>query len=477
MKKNHIIFPGCWPAAIFAALLVFPLFAGMTGAAPVQPTTSERRAGRRTPIVRAVELATPAVVNISAFKIRKRPNPFSQFNRDPAEKFYRDFFRGRRAGRRSRSLGTGVIIRSDGYILTNEHVISRATKIFVHLANKRTYPARLVGADPGNDLAVLKIDSKEPLPFRPMGQSDDLMIGETVIAIGNPFGLGHTVTTGVVSALGRAISLKGSRGRRRPADFIQTDASINPGNSGGPLLNIYGDLIGINTAIFGKAQGIGFAIPINRAHRIVDDLILFGKVRKGWVGLVLQNLTPRLATHLRFSRRRGVVAAKVLPMSPALRAKMKRGDILLSFGGKDIRSRQEYLSELSGYTVGSEVKIKFWRNGQIFSRQLVLTEVPETLANEISRDWLGVRVGAIDSESLRHFRLSTTKGVVVTIVFEGSAAEAIGIRAGDVIRRINGRRTDDLSTFRQAIVRAREFPRVQLLVQRKKEGYNVTLKP
>ncbi|MDA0999305.1 MAG: trypsin-like peptidase domain-containing protein [bacterium] len=477
MKKVYIMLSGRWSPILFFTLLLLPLSIGAALAAPSQMTQQRGREGRRTPIVHAVELAAPAVVNISAFQIRKRPNPFSQFNLDPAEEFFKEFFGGQNQRRRTSSLGTGVIIRSDGYILTNEHVISRATRILVHLANKRTYPARLVGADPGNDLAILKIDSKEPLPHLPMGRSDDLMIGETVIAIGNPFGLGHTVTTGVVSALGRTIGLGGPRRKRHPGDFIQTDASINPGNSGGPLLNIYGELIGINTAIFGKAQGIGFSIPINRAHRIVNDLILFGKVRRGWVGLVLQNLTSRLATHLNYPQHQGVVAAKILPMSPALQAGMKRGDILLSFGNKEIHSRQEYLNELSGYTVGSEVAIKFWRSGQILSRQIVLTEVPETLANEISRDWLGVRVGPIDGESLRNFRLSTTKGVVVTIVFEGSPAENIGIRPGDVIRKINGLETDDLGTFRQAIVRAREFPQVQLLVQRNREGYNVTLAP
>ncbi|MEE9275532.1 MAG: trypsin-like peptidase domain-containing protein, partial [bacterium] len=290
-------------ARIYLACLLAPLLAALLvqlPAAPAQGAAAPRLRPlkeRRNPVVLAVESAAPAVVNISTSQVRRGTNPFSQQRNPLAEEFFRNFFGPPLKKPPGRSLGSGVIIRADGYILTNDHVVSGASEIRVHLAGNKIYPARIIGSDPTNDLAVIKIDADEALPHLPMGRSEDLMIGETVIAIGNPFGLQHTVTTGVVSALGRSLG-KREKGHRNPADFIQTDASINPGNSGGPLLNIYGELIGVNTAIFSKAQGIGFAIPINRARRIVGDLIHFGKVRKVWVGLVLQDLTPRLASRI-----------------------------------------------------------------------------------------------------------------------------------------------------------------------------------
>ncbi len=435
------------------------------------------REGRRSPIVRAVERAAPAVVNISALQVHEAANPFSRYNNPLVEEFFRDFFGRAPSLRPERSLGSGVIIRPDGYILTNEHVISRASEVRVFLSGRHTFPARLIGSDPANDLAVIKIDAKEPLPHLPMGRSDDLMIGETVIAIGNPFGLAHTVTTGVVSALGRALEESRGGGRRHPADFIQTDASINPGNSGGPLLNIYGDLVGINTAIFSTAQGIGFAIPIDRAHRIVSDLILFGKVRKGWVGLVLQDLTPRLARQISFPSGQGAVVVQVLEASPAQKAGLRRADILLAFGGREIASHEDYLNELAGYTVGSKVDLKMWRAGEVFGREIRLAEVPTGLADAIGWDWLGLRAGPIDAENARIYQPHTRKGVIITRVLPNGSADAIGIRPGDVIRQINGLATDDMDAFKEALVRAREFPRVQLLVQRRKQGYNVTLEP
>ncbi len=456
------------PAAIAlaAALLLAPA-----------PALSQGREGRRTPVVRAVERAAHAVVYISARQLRRRANPFSTFNNPMMDEFFREFFRRPSRRRRPSSLGSGVLIRPDGYILTNEHVVSRAAEVRVSLTNKRTFSARIIGADPANDLAVIKIDADAPLPFLPMGRSDDLMIGETVIAIGNPFGLAHTVTTGVVSALGRSLE-ENRRGRpRSPSDFIQTDASINPGNSGGPLLNIYGQLIGINTAIFTNAQGIGFAIPIDRARRIVDDLILFGKVRKGWVGLILQNLTPRVAKLLNYPKKRGVIAVKVLKGSPAAQGGVRRGDILLDFGGKEILSRQDYLNELSGYTVGSQVKVKLWREAEIIERRITLAEAPGELADEVARNWLGVRVAAIDKENFRRYRLQSRKGVLIKRVIRGGPAHSIGMRPGDIIRQVNSRDTDTLPVFRQALVRARELPRLQLIVQRQGELYNVHLEP
>ncbi|MBI2178194.1 MAG: trypsin-like peptidase domain-containing protein [Candidatus Tectomicrobia bacterium] len=463
------------PARLLAAALL--LAAGTAAGNPQARAAAPGRDGRRTPIVQAIERAAPAVVNISALQLREVANPFSPYRNPLAEEFFREFFGRVPSYRPERSLGSGVIIRPDGYILTNEHVVARASEIRVSLAGRETLPARLVGADPENDLAVIKIGVREPLPHLPLGRSDDLMIGETVIAIGNPFGLTHTVTTGVVSALGRALDGGRGRGARHPADFIQTDASINPGNSGGPLLNLYGELIGINTAIFSNAQGIGFAIPIDRAHRIVSDLILFGKVRRSWVGMVVRDLVPRAASQLGFPRPRGAIAAEVLAGGPAQQAGIRPGDVLLSFGGREIGSREDYLNELAGYTVGSKVPLKLWRQGRATDAQVTLAPVPASLAEEIAWSWLGLRAGPIGAGEVQRFRLAARKGMVITQVLPGGPAENIGIRPGDVIRQVNAQDTPDADAFREALVRARELPRVQLLVQRRQQGYNVTLEP
>ncbi|MBI3128274.1 MAG: trypsin-like peptidase domain-containing protein [Candidatus Tectomicrobia bacterium] len=453
------------------------LLAASLAAAPSAWAAPRDRDGRRTPVVQAVERAAPAVVNISALQIREVANPFSPYRNPRADEFFREFFGRTPSYRPERSLGSGVIIRPDGFILTNEHVVSRASEIRVSLAGREALPARLIGADPENDLAVIKIDVREPLPHLPLGRSDDLMIGETVIAIGNPFGLAHTVTTGVVSALGRTLDDGRDKTRRHPADFIQTDASINPGNSGGPLLNIYGELIGINTAIFSNAQGIGFAIPIDRAHRIVSDLITFGKVRRSWVGMVVRDLMPRMAGQMGFPQPHGAIATQVLADSPAQRAGIRAGDILLAFGGKDVGSREDYLNELAGYTVGSRVPLRLWRQGKAIETQVTLAPIPAALAEEIAWNWLGLRAAPIGPDAIQRFRLGTRQGMVITEVLPGGPSEGIGIRPGDVIRRINAQETADPETFREALVRARELPRVQLLIQRRQQGYNVTLEP
>ncbi|MBT7936309.1 MAG: trypsin-like serine protease, partial [Nitrospina sp.] len=251
---------------------IFFVFAGQSLA------FAEEHYERRTPLVRAVEKVSPAVVNIYTTEIsRSARNPFRNFNNNLFDKFFKDFLPPTRS--QKRSLGSGVLINADGFILTNEHVIAKAAKIHVVLSDKQEFDASVIGADTKSDLAIIKIDSDRSLPFVEMGRSDDLMIGEQVLAIGNPFGLQQTVTTGIISALNR--NLRAGKNKVY-SDFIQVDASINPGNSGGPLLNINGSLIGINTAIYQKAEGIGFAIPIDHAKRIVLELVNYGKVRRGW---------------------------------------------------------------------------------------------------------------------------------------------------------------------------------------------------
>ncbi len=319
---------------------------------------------RENAVVRTIRKVGPAVVNISSeYEIGKRANPFSGFGMDPFfDSFFKDFFDPGFERRYKRSsLGSGVIIDGKrGFILTNEHVIAKSGTITVILKDEREFEAQVVGADPDSDLSVLRIVSKEPLPAIEMGSSDDLMIGETVIAIGNPFGFSHTVTTGVISAYNRSIRTN----ERVYHDFIQIDASINPGNSGGPLLNINGELIGINTAIYAKAQGIGFAIPINKAKRIISDLIQYGEVIQAWIGITVQDLDEKLANYMKTAGIKGALVKKIELKSPAGKAGVQDGDIILSLGTRSLHSSEDYRTAMKGFATGDHVKIRVLRNGQ-----------------------------------------------------------------------------------------------------------------
>ena len=281
-----------------------------------------------------------------------------------------------------------------GFILTNAHVIAKAEAISVVLLDERTFKAQLVGADPDSDLAVLRITSEEALPAIAMGRSDDLMIGETVIAIGNPFGFSHTVTTGVISALNRSIRTNDTIYH----DFIQTDASINPGNSGGPLLNINGDLIGINTAIYAKAQGIGFAIPINKARRIITDLIEYGEVVLSWTGLLLQNLDPDLAQYLKVPGEKGLLVKAVEPASPATRSGLQKEDILLAIEKRPVSSISSFNQVLRDYPVDSTIHLTVLRRDKKLTIALKTQAYPEERALDLAHHLLGIRVDSPVSE-------------------------------------------------------------------------------
>ena len=428
---------------------------------------------RRTPVVKVVEQAGPAVVNINTEEaVPAMRNPF----RDSRNPFFDQFFKQLipRLNNNRRSLGSGVIIHPDGYILTNEHVVAKATRIKVTLIDKREFDAHLVGADIKSDLAIIKIDSKEGLPHVALGQSGDLMTGETVIAIGNPFGLQHTVTTGIISALHR--SIKGDKNRVY-RDFIQLDASINPGNSGGPLLNINGSLIGINTAIFQQAEGIGFAIPINKAKRIVDDLIRYGKVRRGWLGVSVQDMTRDMLRFFHLDRVRGVVVVRVMNGSPGAKAGLKQGDVILSLENNEISDKSDYSERISTYPVGNTMRLKILRDGAERSASLKVSFLPVEQVAEYTRIWLGLNVSAIEKSLSRRYRLTTDQGVVVTGVTPSSAGGKIGIQPGDVIRQVNQARIKNEQDFKTAMVEAAGRESVLLLVQRGQNGYYVTLEP
>ncbi len=435
------------------------------------PTGSKEVFDRKTPLVVAVEKVGPAVVNIYTEEAPQVRNPFRDFGESPFDRFFRDFLPPQNPGRQS--LGSGVVINPQGHILTNEHVIARAARIKITLIDKREFEARLIGADIKSDLAIVKVDSDAPLPFVDMGESNDLMIGETVIAIGNPFGLQHTVTSGIVSALNRTIRA----GKDIYQDFIQVDASINPGNSGGPLLNINGELIGINTAIFQKAEGIGFAIPIQKAKRIVNDLIRFGKVRQGWVGVLVQDLDANLSRSFRLDRPAGVLVTKVFGGSPAGKAGIRPGDVILSVDNHGVENKSDYLQRIGAFTVDNAVDVTLWRDGEKKNVRVTVADIPPDFASEFAQNWLGIRVKTITRELMGAYRLGSAKGAVIVQVNPQGACGRVGIRPGDVIRQVNQDPVNNEEDFNKFTLEAGRRNAVLLLVQRGHYGYYVTLEP
>ncbi len=425
---------------------------------------------RQTPVVQAVKNVGPAVVNISSeYEILKRRNPFGS---DPFfENFFRDFFE-RRPEKRT-SLGSGVIIDGKrGFILTNAHVVEKTATIKVLLQDEREFEARIVGADPDSDLAVLQISSKRPLPAVQMGNSDDLLIGETVIAIGNPFGFSHTVTTGVISAVNRSIKAD----ERIYHRFIQTDASINPGNSGGPLLNINGKLIGINTAIYAKAQGIGFAIPINKAKRIVNDLILYGHVIQGWIGLSVQDLDDRLARYLKITDQKGVLITQVEPGSPAAAAGIEESDLVMAVQGHRVKTSADYYSRVRGVGAGEKLLLSIYRKDKELSFSFETLAYPKERGPKLAWRRMGVKVTALDSAARQRFGVSARQGVVISAVRKESYMDQIGVLPGDVIRQIEDLSISDTETFITAMIKHRYKPSLIVLLQRQDALYHLTVR-
>jgi len=431
---------------------------------------------RETPVVKAFRATAPAVVNIRAESNADAHSPFSLFSRDSsADDFFQDFpGRPYRRGREA-SVGSGIIMEPGGLVLTNEHVILGATRIQVSLEDGREFEAEVVGADPPSDLAVLHLDlkSQEALPFVRPGNSSDLMIGEPVIAIGNPFGLGHTLTTGVISSLHRSVRA----GNRVYSDLIQTDASINPGNSGGPLLNIRGELIGITTAIYQKAQGIGFAVPVDRARQVVDDLVRFGEVRPGWLGLEAGELEPTLRSSFDYAGAGGVVVTQVNPGSPAAGAKVRVGDVIEAVAGHAVADLAHFRQLLRSLTVGDPVTLRVFREGRYRELSLVAGDFPLALADDLLWRRLGLRArqesGAGPAGGEKPGK--NAPRVVVERVEANSPAGQIGLAPGDILRRVNRTPIETLDQFRQAFANSREQESVILLIQRGEYGYYITL--
>jgi serine protease Do len=456
------------PGTLAAALLFSPRLDGrLAPAAEARPDAAApprggftlprapegSSASRRTPVVAAVEKVRGAVVNVSAEELVRIRVPTQ--GGSARDLLFGDLFeRPRyRKGYQVTSLGSGVIVSPEGYVLTNNHVVERGARFRVGLLDGRELLAKVVGTDPSSDLAVLKLEAKEKLPFVPAGRSDDLLIGETVIAIGNPFGLAHTVTTGVVSAVHRNFKA----GERTLFDFIQTDASINPGNSGGPLLDIDGRLVGVNTAILGdRNAGIGFAIPIDRARRIAEDLVAHGEVREGYLGIVVADLPPKDGA--REGSSGGVVVTAVDPGSPGEKAGIRKGDVVEAVGGLAIETAEEFRFRVRDLGIGATARLELSRAG---SRSVVAVTAVE-LSPQRTAELVARRVGIqLDEERVRGGTV-----LVLRAVARGSAAAAAGLLAGDLVREVNSSEVSTVDEFRRAAARARRTGQLVLLVQR-----------
>jgi serine protease Do len=384
-------------------------------------------------------------VNISAERlVRRRTSVMEQFFGGPRE-----------TGRRSEALGSGVILDATGIVVTNDHVVSGASRIWVTTADGRELEAELLGADADNDLAVLKVEGKGLRPVR-VGTTGDLMIGETTIAVGNPFGLSNTVTTGIVSALQRTVQGEG----RTYTDFIQTDAAINPGNSGGALCNVLGELIGINTAIVGGANTIGFAIPVERVRRIVDDLLRFGEVKQVWIGV--RGATETSDRARPSARGLGMRIRSVYPSSPAEEAGLEPGDVVVGLNGRPVESREDFDTLLSSVAPGGGVKLDVKRSGKTRSVSLTAARAPEDLGLEILRREVGISVAQVRG------------GLAVTSVARESPADRKGLERGDGLLAVNGRRVTTLEDVARALERGYGRSGLVLVVGRGGYAYNLT---
>ncbi|MBF0559033.1 MAG: DegQ family serine endoprotease [Nitrospirae bacterium] len=429
-------------------------------------------------IVRAI---SPAVVNIASVKTLKRqPTPFDEFF-----DFLYPFPDGHSKKWKEQSLGSGVIASPDGYILTNYHVIEQSDDIKVILFDKRSFRAKVIGSDPKTDLAVIRISARD-LPLVPWGDSDKLQVGEFVLAIGNPFALSHTVTMGIVSAVGRA-----DVGIADYENFIQTDAAINPGNSGGPLVNIKGELIGINTAIFSKTggyQGIGFAVPSNMVRLIMDQLLKKGKVVRGWIGVTIQELTPELAQKFGLKLSEGALVSDIAQGGPAGLAGIMRGDIILEFDGKKVDDVGVLRNMVAQSRVGARVQVKLLRRDKILDTAVNIVELPsdnsdmlqvssakqESDGNALS----GMAAADVNRAVMKQLGIEKDeKGVVVVKIEPDSPADDAGLKKGDIVEEIDRQKVSNLNEFNRMAAKVKPSDSVLLFVNRGGKKFYVALSP
>ena len=409
--------------------------------------------------VEVAKKVQPSVVNVTTEKTIT-VKPWERYGEDffkgsPFEDFFKGFGitpreKGKEYRHKQRSGGSGVIVDKEGYILTNNHVIEGADKIKVRLNDGREFIATLKGQDSRTDLAVLNIKAKD-LPVATLGDSDELEVGEWAIAIGSPFGLEHTVTVGVISAKGRS-----GLGTGTYEDFVQTDASINPGNSGGPLINIDGEVVGINAMIIQPGTGIGFAIPINMAKQILNDLIKQGKVVRPWLGISAQDLTPELAEQFQVKEKEGVLVAQIHQGTGAEKAGLVSGDIIKTVDDKAIKNVNELVKEIQKKKVGQKVKLSVVRDGKSMTIEVTLSAMPdkpEAMKEKEIEEKLGAQIQELTPQLAARYRISSEikRGVVIISVEEGSPADELGLQEGDVILEINRKKIETTKDFEKAI--------------------------
>jgi len=431
---------------------------------------------------RLAEIASPAVVNIRIEKTVKMRGPsMRQFQRDPwgREKPFNDFFErffGEETPREFKqpSVGSGFIIDKSGYVVTNNHVIENADKIIVKLSDNHEFDAKVVGRDPNTDIALLKVESDQSFPFVKLGDSKKLKVGQWVVAIGSPFGLERTVTAGIVSAKGRVI------GSGPYDDFIQTDASINPGNSGGPLLNMDGEVVGINTAIIASASGIGFAIPISLAQGIIAQLKSEGEVTRGWLGVAIQDLTDEMAEYYGLKDRKGVLVADVFKGDPADEAGIRAKDIILEVNDQKIETSRQLTSMIAGLKVGETAKIEVFRDrkAKTFSIKLAKRDDNRLKAQGVPQEpkeeeELGIRVADLTAEMAQQFNLEDMTGVVVVGVASDSKGSEAGIQMGDIIKEINHHVIESVDDYKTALQSIKVGDSVNFFVWRRNAGFLV----
>ena len=420
---------------------------------------------------------SPAVVNVKVTKVMQTgfqaPDMHGTPHGDQFGDFFNRFFGQMPRNYPSQGAGSGVIISEDGYILSNNHVVEGAKEVSVTLADKKEYPAEVIGLDPKTDLAVLKIDAKD-LPKATLGNSESLKVGDWVVAIGNPFGLNHTVTSGIVSAKGRVI------GAGPYDNFIQTDASINPGNSGGPLFNLQGEVVGINTAIIPQGQGIGFAIPVNTAKPLIPQLVEHGEVTRGYLGVNIQTITPELAKALEVEEQSGALVSDVMSDSPAEKAGVERGDIIIDFNGHKIADSRDLPAKVAATPVGEEVKLTVLRDGE--EKELAVS-VGELAADNSrpgktgggSKGKWGLQLHDLNEDVAAQLRIETRAGVAIVGVEPDSAAAEAGLRKGDLIIEVNREAVDSVSEVKKQISDAEDKDKLLLLVQRENGKFYVPL--
>lgn len=418
------------------------------------------------------EQLKPSVVNISTAKTVKQRSPSFRGPRtpgggDPFDEFFERFFReAPQSPHKERALGSGFIISADGYILTNDHVVDGADEIKVKLSDGREFSGEVRGLDPKLDLALIKIETGEDLPFARMGESDNIKVGEWVMAIGNPFGLEQTVTVGIVSAKGRVI------GAGPYDDFIQTDASINPGNSGGPLFNVKGEVVGINTAIVAGGQGIGFAIPVNMAKQIIPQLRDEGHVTRGWLGVTVQAVSKELADSFGLETPRGALVNEIVKDSPADKAGLQRGDILLGYDGQMISEINDLPRLVAVTPVDKAVKVTIFRDGKEREVKVTIGKMNEggqelAASDKESGGSLGLTAVNVTPELTERFALEGTEGILITeIASDGPAADA-NLRVGDLIVEADGTEIKSIRDFAAIIGKKASGKVLRLLVQRK----------